>query len=56
MLGKVMEIVTFPMNLNIYNLADKAAKGINKVAELETSDVVNVRDFNEAEYVENVVC
>jgi len=52
----VVDLATVPMNLNVYNLADKAIKGINKVAELETSDVVRSKDFDQAEYVESTVC
>lgn len=56
MFKNFLKVALFPMNINIVNLADKAAKGINKVAEMETSDIVNIKDFNETEFVENVVC
>lgn len=56
MLKKVIEMATFPMNLNIYNLADKAVKGINKAVELETSEVVRSKDFEDSIYVESTVC
>ena len=56
MLKKVIEIATFPMYLNIYNIVDKAEKVINKVAELETSKIVSSKELKEAKYVENVVC
>lgn len=56
MFKKVIEIMTFPMNLNVYNLADKAMKGINKVAEMETSEIVRSKDFEDSIYVESTVC
>lgn len=56
MFGEFMKVAMFPTKLNIYNLADKGIKFINKVADAETSDVVMIKDFEDSIEVESVVC